>query len=110
MISYEDFEKLLDEWGAWSRGGFPKYRSPLNQRIGYHPDINDDLALRIDRGLCKVRKYISEDRTKAFELCYVSGWPVVEIADKFRKDYRIVKGEIASVSAAIYCLFREDII
>ena len=109
MISFDDFEKLLDEWGKWSRGGYPRYRSPLAQRCGFHPEINDDLALRIDRLLCKVRKHTGEDRTKSFELFYVSGWAVTEIADKFRKDYRIVKGEILGVEMAIFCLYREGV-
>ena len=107
MISFDDFHKLLDEWGKWSRGGIPKYRCALNQHSGIHPLINDDLAQRIDHLLCRVRKYLSEGRTYAFELFYKSGWSVADIADKFHRDYRAVKGEITGVEFALYALFRE---
>lgn len=102
MVSFEDFLAVLDEWGKWSRGGCPRYRCALNLDGTMRAAINDDSAQKIDGILCSVRKHLGENRTRSFELCYKSEWSVADIADRFHKDPRTIRGEIYAIESVMY--------
>lgn len=102
MVSFDDFLIVLMEWGKWSRGGIPRYRCVLNLDGTMRAAINDDTAQKIDRILCSARKHLEESRTRSFELYYKSEWSIPDIAGKFHKDVRTVRGEIYAIESVIY--------
>ncbi len=106
-MSLEEFLLLLTEWGKWSRGGIPKYRSFLDRSFKTKPLINDDVALELDAILCDARRKLTAERTYSFELYYKGGWSVSSIA-AFRKiDRRTVDAEIRAMENVMFVGYRE---
>ena len=71
-----------------------------------------DINMVKEAVLGNMEALVKEDAKKAFvKWLQEKALPAVtEIADKFRKDYRIVKGEILGVEMAIFCLYREGVL
>lgn len=87
-----------------NRGGLPRYRCALNLDGTMRAAIDDNTAQRIDGFLCSARKHLGETRTRSFELNYKSEWSVSDIADRFRRDPRTIKGEIYAMLSFFPCL------
>lgn len=99
-MDFDDFLRLLIEWGKWSRGGIPGYHSGSAS-----PRINDDVAQSIDRSLCNVRKHMGKSRTESFELYYKSAWSLSTISQRMHKDSRLVRGDILAIESVLYMDF-----
>lgn len=95
----------LSQWGIWSRGGFPGYRSSLGRSgSGPLPDISDDEGQRIDGALCRARRKAD---TRCFELYYKRGLSAAAIADRTGRSRAKVGREIERVERLLHALLSE---
>ncbi len=101
-MSLEEFLLLLTEWGKWSRGGIPKYRSFLDRSYKTKPLINDDVAQELDAILCDARRKLTPERTQSFELYYKGGWTISAIAAHRSQTRYDTEGEISGMEKVRY--------
>lgn len=76
-MAKSDVEFLLEQWGAWSRGGLGGL-SGASSGGGRAPDISDEMALRVDGAViaCGVDRPVLRH---VIELYYQKGRNVTEI-------------------------------
>lgn len=76
-MAKSDVEFLLEQWGAWSRGGLGGLSGPYVGG-GRAPNISDEMALRIDCAViaCGVQRPVLRH---VIELYYQKGRNVTEI-------------------------------
>ena len=104
-IDNEHFSEFLIDlqiWGRWSRGGIPRYKSPLAPDTSEILPINPDYAQRIDSVLAKIKFIFGSYKTACFDLYYIGGLPIAAISKQVDKPRYKVAAEIQEIESLLF--------
>lgn len=99
---FSEFLIDLQIWGRWSRGGIPRYKSPLAPDTSEILPINPDYAQRIDSVLAKIKFIFGSYKTACFDLYYIGGLPIAEISKQVDKPRYKVAAEIQEIESLLF--------
>ncbi len=99
---FSEFLIDLQIWGRWSRGGIPRYKSPLAPDTSEILPINPDYAQRIDSVLAKIKFIFGSYKTACFDLYYIGGLPIAAISKQVDKPRYKVAAEIQEIESLLF--------
>ena len=99
---FSEFLIDLQIWGRWSRGGIPRYKSPLAPDTSEILPINPDYAQRIDSVLAKIKFIFGSYKTACFDLYYIGGLPIATISKQVDKPRYKVAAEIQEIESLLF--------
>lgn len=99
---FSEFLIDLQIWGRWSRGGIPRYKSPLAPDTSEILPINPDYAQRIDSVLAKIKFIFGSYKTACFDLYYIGGLPIAAISKLVDKPRYKVAAEIQEIESLLF--------
>lgn len=99
---FSEFLIDLQIWGRWSRGGIPRYKSPLAPDTSEILPINPDYAQRIDSVLAKIKFIFGSYKTACFDLYYIGGLPIAAISKQLDKPRYKVAAEIQEIESLLF--------
>lgn len=99
---FSEFLIDLQIWGRWSRGGIPRYKSPLAPDTTEILPINPDYAQRIDSVLAKIKFIFGSYKTACFDLYYIGGLPIAAISKQVDKPRYKVAAEIQEIESLLF--------
>ena len=99
---FSEFLIDLQIWGRWSRGGIPRYKSPLAPDTSEILPINPDYAQRIDSILAKIKFIFGSYKTACFDLYYIGGLPIAAISKQVDKPRYKVAAEIQEIESLLF--------
>ena len=106
---FSEFLIDLQIWGRWSRGGIPRYKSPLAPDTSEIIPIDPDYAQRIDSVLAKIKFIFGSYKTACFDLYYIGGLPIAAISKQVDKPRYKVAAEIQEIESLLFFAIKREV-